>query len=284
MDGPPSCSVVVLTMGDRPAEVRALVDSIDGDFEGILVTNGAEAPVPAGWKEVASAENVGIAAGRHLGACAASGDVLVFLDDDCIVRTPDVIAKITNVFENDAALGALALKIVVKETNDSLSEWQPRIRGLYPNLSGQVTWFAGGAHAVRRSAYEQVGGYAPEFFYAHEESDLAWRLLDDDWTIEYRADLVAEHPLTKPARHRKHLWYSARNRVWLARRNLPHPISALYLAVWGVLQIARCHSMDELRSVAAGTKAGVADFPGPRRPMRWSTVAAMTRLGRPPII
>ncbi len=90
-----------------------------------------------------------------------------------------------------------------------------------PDALLSVTTFLGGANAVRTRVLTQVGGLPDAFFYAHEETDLAWRALDAGWMIDYRSDMVLNHPTTAPSRHAVYHRMVARNRVWLARRNLP---------------------------------------------------------------
>ncbi len=70
-----------------------------------------------------------------------------------------------------------------------------------PDRSGPVTAFLGGAVVIRRAAFEQVGGYAADFRYAMEETDLALRLIDDGWTIHYDGTPAVIHPRTDPSRH-----------------------------------------------------------------------------------
>ena len=124
-----------------------------------------------------------------------------------------------------------------------------------------------------------------QFFYGLEETDLAWRLLNEGWTIRYSAEITMGHPRIDPARHDGYHFHTARNRVWLAHRTLPLPLAATYVTVWFVVTALRnLRSPTGLRSYAAGTRAGIRSPAGPRAPMRWRTVAAMTRLGRPPII
>lgn len=118
----------------------------------------------------------------------------------------------------------------------------------------------------------------------HEETDLAWRALDAGWDILYEPQLVLQHPRTSPARHAVYHRMTARNRVWLARRHLPAPLVPVYLGVWTVLTVARTRSASGLRAWFGGFAEGLRTDPGPRRPMRWRTVARMTSLGRPPVV
>jgi GT2 family glycosyltransferase len=132
--------------------------------------------------------------------------------------------------------------------------------------------------------FAEVGGLPDEFFYAHEETDLAWRAINAGWGIEYRSDMVLNHPTMPPSRHAVYHRMVARNRVWLARRNLPAPLVPVYVGVWLLLTLARRPSRPALRAWFGGFREGWRTPCGPRRPMRWRTVWRLTRLGRPPVI
>ncbi|MDD9272311.1 TetR family transcriptional regulator, partial [Paenibacillus sp. GCM10023248] len=79
---------------------------------------------------------------------------------------------------------------------------------------------------------DEVGDWPAEFFFAHEETDLAWRAADAGWRILYAPELRLRHPKTPPARHAIYYRVNARNRVWLARRRLPLALVPVHLGVW----------------------------------------------------
>ena len=70
------------------------------------------------------------------------------------------------------------------ETGTTQRRHVPRLRASDPLRSSRVTTFLGGANAVRTTVFQQVGLLPDEFFYAHEETDLAWRALDAGWMID----------------------------------------------------------------------------------------------------
>jgi GT2 family glycosyltransferase len=149
---------------------------------------------------------------------------------------------------------------------------------------GPVTAFLGGGHALSAPMLTEIGIWPEHFFFCHEETDLAWRALDAGWKILYEPDLVLQHPRTSPARHAVYHRFTARNRVWLARRRLPLPLVPVYLGVWILLNLVRTRSVSGLSAWGAGLLEGVRTPCGGRRPMKWRTVWRMTRLGRPPVI
>ncbi|MEU8774442.1 glycosyltransferase [Streptomyces sp. NPDC048606] len=281
-------------MGDRPDELKALLDSVarqEGDpVEVVVVGQGVKVTgLPEGVRSVELPENLGIPGGRNVGieAFGPGGrdvDVLLFLDDDGLLERTDTADLCRRAFAEDDRLGIVSFRIADPDTGATQRRHVPRLRASDPLRSSRVTTFLGGANAVRTKVFEQVGALPAEFFYAHEETDLAWRALDAGWLIDYRADMVLLHPTTAPSRHAVYHRMVARNRVWLARRNLPAPLVPVYLGVWLALTLVRRPSGPALKAWFGGFKEGWTTPCGPRRPMRWRTVWRLTRLGRPPVI
>ncbi|MFR9676757.1 glycosyltransferase family 2 protein [Streptomyces sp. TR06-5] len=281
-------------MGNRPEELRALLASVAAQegapIEVVVVGNGAPLPtLPAGVRTVELPENLGIPGGRNVGieAFGPGGcevDILLFLDDDGLLARKDTARLCREAFAADRELGIISFRIADPDTGATQRRHVPRLRASDPLRPSRVTTFLGGANAVRTAVFQQVGGLPDDFFYAHEETDLAWRAQDAGWAIDYRPDMVLYHPTTLPSRHAVYHRMVARNRVWLARRNLPAPLVPVYLAVWLLLTLARRPSRPALRAWLGGFREGWTTPCGPRRPLRWRTVWRMTRLGRPPVI
>ncbi|MFC6133360.1 glycosyltransferase family 2 protein [Streptomyces spororaveus] len=281
-------------MGNRPDELKALLDSVarqDGaPIDVVVVGQGVQVTgLPEGVRSIDLPENLGIPGGRNVGIEAfgpGGGDVdaLLFLDDDGLLERTDTAELCRQAFAEDPALGIISFRIADPETGVTQRRHVPRLRASDPMRSSRVTTFLGGANAVRTAVFEQVGALPGEFFYAHEETDLAWRALDAGWLIDYRSDMVLLHPTTAPSRHAVYHRMVARNRVWLARRNLPAPLVPVYLGVWLLLTLVRRPSAPALKAWFGGFREGWTSPCGPRRPMRWRTVWRLTRLGRPPVI
>lgn len=288
----PKIGVVVLTMGDRPAELGALLASVaaqQGDPPTVVVLGqGVKLPpLPDGVDGVELPENLGIPGGRNAGVDRlrekGGVDVVVVLDDDGLLPRTDTFRLIREAFAGRPRLGIAGFRIA-DETGASQRRHVPRLGGKNPLMSGPVTTFLGGGHAIRMSVIDQVGDFPTPFFYAHEETDFAWRALDADWDIDYRADMVLQHPRTKASRHTVYYRNTARNRVWLAKRHLPAALIPVYLATWAAYTLVQRPPLSGLTAWWAGFIEGVRVPCPPRRPMRWRTVWQMTRLGRPPVV
>jgi GT2 family glycosyltransferase len=284
---------VILTMGNRPEEFAELLQSVaaqQGDpIRVVVVCNGVPAArlgaLPEGVQVVELPENIGIPAGRNVGVRELTDvDVVLFLDDDGRLAGTDTGLAIRQAFAEDPRLGIVSFRIVDPETGVVQRRHVPRLRVGDTLRSSPVTSFLGGASAVRRAVFDGVGLLADEFFLFHEETDLAWRALDAGWSVRYRADIVLCHPATTPSRHALYHRLVARNRVWVARRNLPWPLVPIYLTTWIVLTLVRTRRPAALRAWFAGFWEGWRTPCGLRHAMSWRTVWRLTLLGRPPFV
>ncbi|WP_129838916.1 glycosyltransferase [Streptomyces sp. RFCAC02] len=288
----PRIGVVVVTMGTRPRELEALLASVekqDVAAERVVLVGNATplTDVATDATKVPLTDNLGCPGGRNVALRllrdAGDVDVVVELDDDGLLVADDVFRTVRRLFAEDPRLGIVGFR-VADEHGHTERRWVPRPGAADPMRGGEVTGFLGGGHGLSMPMLRQIGLWPGEFFFGHEESDLAWRALDAGWRILYEPDLVLQHPRTSPARHAGHYRFTARNRVWLARRRLPAALVPVHLGVWIVLTTLRTRSPGSLRAWWGGFFEGLRTPCGPRRPMRWRTVWRMTRLGRPPIL
>lgn len=285
----PQIGVVVLTMGNRPEELRRGLESVlaqRGVDVDVVVVGNAWQPegLPGGVAGLGLPGNVGIPAGRNAGVPHVQGDLLFFLDDDACLPDPELLRSLADRFTGDPKLGLVQPRVVDPSGKPSPGRWVPRLRVGDPSTPGPATSLWEGAVMMRRSVYDVVDGWPDEFFYAHEGVDLVWRVWDAGYTPWYAGDLVVHHPVIDPARHDVYYRLNARNRVWLARRNLPIVLEPIYVGVWIGMTLARVHDREALAAWFAGLREGISNRPIGRRRMRWRTVWAMTRAGRLPII
>ncbi len=285
----PTYGVVVLTQGRRPAELARAISSVlaqrDVALDVVVVGNGWEPEgLPAGVRSVHLPINVGIPAGRNAGVPHVEGDLLFFLDDDAWLPDDRLLAELARRFAADPGLGLVQPRVVDPSGAPAPRRWVPRLRVGDPGRSSDVTALWEGAVAIPRAVFVATGGWPGEFWYAHEGIELAWRAWDTGHRVRYAGDLVAYHPAIDPQRHAQFWRLNARNRVWLARRNLPLPVGVAYVLVWVVLTVARTRSWSALRPWLRGLVEGLTRPCGPRRPIAWRTVRRMARTGRPPVI
>jgi GT2 family glycosyltransferase len=277
---------VVLTTGGRPEVLDLALDSLRAqqgvELDTVVVFNGAQ--LPPGVRGIGLPKDDGIPAARNAGAAEASGELLFFLDDDASLRDEDALARVVARFEQDPQLGALQLGVAPRGGGAYSRDWVPRLRVGDRTRPSDVAALWEGAVAVRRSVFDDVGGWPAEFRFVHEGVDLAWRILDAGYRVHYAGDIVALHPPPAPVaagdRHAYSAYHGARNRVWLARRHLPLPLGALFVASFAVRTLPRVDARAALRGYRDGARG---PYPQHRK-LRPRTLWRMTRAGRPPVI
>jgi GT2 family glycosyltransferase len=150
----------VIVVGDgAPRETEALAKRYGCDFVGQHVARGP-------------------AAARNVGVAAASGSIVVFVDSDVVVA-PTAIQQLLDRLETDPELGAVFG--AYDETPDHRS-FMSQYRNLshsyiHQSASPDAQTFWAGLGAVRRAAFDAVGGFDERFqFPSVEDIDLGYRL------------------------------------------------------------------------------------------------------------
>ncbi len=285
----PRVGCVVLTQGNRPEDLGRAVDSVLSqrgvEVDVVVVGNGwTPTGLPPGVGSVALSDNVGIPAGRNSGVPSVEGDLLLFVDDDACLPEKDVLARLAGMFDADPSLGLLQPRFADPDGRPTPRQWVPRLRKGDPARSSDVCAVCEAVVVMPRAVFDEVEGWPETFWYAHEGIDLAWRVWDTGRRVRYVGDVVVHHPAVSPQRHGDFHRYTSRNRVLLARRHLPLPLGAAYLATWTALTLLRAPSRAARLQALRGFREGFRCPAGRRRPISWRTVWRMTRAGRPPVI
>jgi GT2 family glycosyltransferase len=277
-------------MGRRKEELERAVNSLLSQ-EGVMIE---VIVVGNGWDPHASfpdlqtlylRENLGIPAGRNAGAQKVNGENLLFLDDDVILHDVKTLLKMKQTLRSREDIGLIQPRVISTIQGEATPKrWVPRLRLGDPLVSSVATSLWEGATVIRRTVFDEVGGWPDKFFYGHEGIDLVWRTLDSDYLPWYSADIAVQHPVINPARHSYFYFLNARNRVWLAKRNLRFPFSFLYPSVWLIITITRIRGLKSLGSWLRGFASGISSNAGGRGKMRWKTHWLLARYGRPPLI
>jgi GT2 family glycosyltransferase len=186
------------------AEVRECLAALMGAqayIDEILVVDDASADDTAavaaatGARVVRLEHNRGPAGARNAGAAAARGDVLWFVDADVVVA-PDAAGRIARVFASEPDVAAVF----------GSYDTRPRAPGVvsqYRNLlhhyvhqhaTTNASTFWAGCGAVRRTAFEQVGGFDPRpSWHFIEDIELGYRLRSAGHRIQLDKELHATH-------------------------------------------------------------------------------------------
>lgn len=138
---------------------------------------------------------------RNLAASRAIGDVLVFMTQDAVLNDNECLENLIYPLE-DAAVGASYGRQIPKEDanlierfvrgfNYPSSEVTKGIEDL-PNLGIKTFFFSNVCSAIKKMAYEEVGGF-PDKTITNEDMFLAAKLLMNGYKIAYQPHAVICH-------------------------------------------------------------------------------------------
>lgn len=193
----------------------------------IIVVDNASSPPAADVTikfpyvtNVRSDKNLG-AAGRNLGFAAATGEVVICLDDDIDGLSVAALESLDRIF-SDELIGGVNFKVIEKHS-DRVANWvHHRNSELYAGTTFDTYEITEGAVAIRRSVLQEVGGYSESFFLSHEGPDLAFRIMNLGLRVIYFPDVSVEHSFAGEGRSSwRNYYFDTRNTFWLAARNLP---------------------------------------------------------------
>ena len=287
----PSFGCVVLTQGKRPDQLEkalnSLLSQVNVKVDVVVVGNGWKPEnLSNNIKSVHISENLGIPAGRNAGINSVTGDFLFFLDDDVYLQDPHTLEKIYQEFVSRPNVALIQPQPKDPNGLKTPRRWIPRINTKNPDRSSHIFSLWEGATTVKREVLQKAGLWPYEYFYGHEGIDLVWRIWDLGYKCWYSGHIVVSHPAVEPEkRHKIYYQYQARNRVLLARRNLPDYIAKIYLFNWKLISLFRLKGNKEaIAEFKNGWEDGkVLDIFATKK-LSWKTILRMTFYLRPPII
>jgi len=178
-------------------------------------------------------KNLGVSGGRNHGTLAAQGEICIYLDDDARFTDPAATAKAVSCFVNDGQLACLAFTINNAFTDTEEYKAIPRVDKRQIDHDYECTYFCGAGFALRRAVFLELGMFWERFFYGGEELDYSYRLLDQGYKIMHSAAITISHREVQQARPKgQWIYFNARNRCWLAWRNLPWPYAVSTTLLW----------------------------------------------------
>src|SRR3954451_917893 len=212
---------VAYNSGDH---LRECIEPLSGqpDIRPIVVDNACPSRSPElvrdlpGVTVVEMGRNAGFGAGCNAGAQAGDGDAILFLNPDASM-TADDVRKLARAFEEHPRCGAVGPHIaeVTGETQLSIRRiptlasafsealylhhllrgrpWASEVVSSGYDTAHEVEWLSGAVVCIRRSAFEQIGGFDERLFMYSEDTDIGVRLRDAGWTQRYEPAATSWH-------------------------------------------------------------------------------------------
>lgn len=225
-----SFSVVLLTY-NRPDHIKQRVREVSelGSLvrEILVVDNCSKTPAAevcdssdSRLRFIRTEENLGAVA-RNRAFEVAAGDIIICLDDDVYGLTDASLQCLVAIFQ-DPKVGAVNFRVADPITHTAMNwchhydvehYWRSRF------LTNEISE---GAVAFSRRALQATGFYPENFFISHEGPDMAFRLLNNSFSVLYESEVLVFHEPASEARVSwRRYYYDTRNLFWLVARNFP---------------------------------------------------------------
>lgn len=148
-----------------------------------------------GYKTLVLETTGGPAQARNLGATAANGEILLFVDADVTV-SKDIIGRIDMLFARDKNLSAVIGSYDDNPFEKSLiSQYRNLLHHFTHQLSeenGSTFWGACGA--IKKSVFHSLGGFNRKYKSPSiEDIEFGYRLKGEDYQIRLQKDLLVTH-------------------------------------------------------------------------------------------
>lgn len=286
-----SVDAVVITQGRNLEFLQRSIDSLmtqtGVDIKIYCIGNGwAPEGLPHEVHTSFEPNNLGAPEARNRGAALGTSDLILFFDDDAWLSDERAIMQLAEYMRLNSRCGLLQPRLVDPENGRTEPRWVPRTLVGDPSRPGPAFTISEGVSLIRRELFDRIGGWAGDFFYGHEGIELTWQVWNHGFTARYVPQVVAHHPSGLAFRRPNQMWMNARNRVWVAKRNLPQPLRQIYLMNWWIISMFRLQRDSVARNdwqrgwLAGHSTESVAKS----RKISLSTVLKLTCLGHPPII
>lgn len=227
-------SAVIVAYGAEPwlkRSVGAALASEGVDVEVVLVDNGCTDGAVEGLSllpkvtTLRPATNLGFSGGCQLGAEAARGEVLAFVNPDAIVA-PDALVRLTDVaLRTDVGIATASVRLA--DSPDHLNSAGNEVHFLGFSWSGSfgepasdhiierdAMAASGAGMAVRKEVWDAIGGMEEMFFAYYEDADFSIRCWHQGMRVVYVPEAVVVHRYEFSRNERK-LYLAERNRALL---------------------------------------------------------------------
>lgn len=221
----PRVSVIIpTTIGGFPYIARLIPsiakEAVANDAEIIIIDNASRdntlayfgTQSPCDVKIIVNRINLGYAKGNNQGASIAKGEYLLFLNNDTVCD-PNLIHHMLDTFTREENIGVVGVRIlndggklqhlgvcftsgyVPYELGDQVGDISPRIPLDDPRVYSirPVPSVTGACMMIKRSVFDEVGGWNEQFINGWEDTDLVLRAREKGYSVWYNGMAVVNH-------------------------------------------------------------------------------------------
>lgn len=292
-------SAVIVHWGSAELTKQAAMELLaTGTFSQIVIVANDGSECPAGLKVdgiqwVKPDRNLGFGAGCQFGARQVPSRKYAFFNPDAQIGARDIELCLSALEEPGIGIAGPVLVTPAGSLQSgcgSVSRWfwssnatkDPR-GGKEPLVD--CTWITGAALFCREEVVSEVE-WDGSYFLLSEDVDFCIRARQRGWRVVIVRDAVGVHPGGTSIEDRRAIYYSARNRIWRARR-LARPVVMALVTLGEIRYIPRILVADivkrrEPRSyyLLRGIMAGVGSMPNEKSPLARDPIDIPVRKSR----
>ncbi len=129
-------------------------------------------------KIIASETNIGFGRAMNLAASHAQGEHLLIANPDLRMLQNDYLEKLLNQAETYNNYGVITTQQINDDQKDTSEYHQYEFGHTIPatEQSSEAVWFCGALMLLKKSVYEKISGFDPDFFMYCEDEDLCLRV------------------------------------------------------------------------------------------------------------
>ena len=184
---------------------------------------------------ISSKTNLGASGGKNLGMRRSTADLLVILDDDAEFYSANPFEEIRNIFNENDRVGLIQFSIVNYHTKKiKKHEFPGKSIFLKSDKEFLISSYTGAGHAIRKTMLDSIGYYDELFFYAHEELDLSFRIIENGWDMKYVPTIKIYHKVSPKGRlpGKRVIEMMMMNRMIISYRYLPFKYFLISSILW----------------------------------------------------
>ena len=236
--------------------IQSLLDQDYSDLEIIVSDNGStdgsidflRERFSSSIRLLENGRNLGFGTAVNRGLEEASGEYLIFLNNDLVLESAS-IGKLVELLESNDEIGAAVPKILYYEKRNTFNSFgvgihftgiacPDKIDQIDDQELNRTETACGGIFMFPRKVYETVGGFDEDLFLYHEDHDLSWRIRLAGWKIMATPEAVLYHHYKFNKGIRK-FYYSEKNRLHILIKNLEWKTLVLILPALLIIESAQ---------------------------------------------
>ncbi len=209
---------IVIPASNAEDTIGALLESIKAqdfhdDYEVIIVDNGSRDKTEEIVKRYTNVlplkylkycEQLGVANSKNVGINKASGEYILFLDQD-VTLPPGTLFKLSTILNKESYSGVFQLKLVYP--NGLIDSCEGLIDELgYPKelRKGEpaenqcsdvndILYAKGSAMLISKKLLDELRGFDPNYFYEYDDTDVCFRAIKNGYKVKFLPISIIHH-------------------------------------------------------------------------------------------